>query len=167
MSNKIRPFVTEMKSALFRIIPEEFLLNFNSDELELILNGQPFIDIDDWRLNTIYQGKYNNKHKTVKLFWDCMINLSQEELSKFLQFCTGSSRVPIGGFAALESNRGEISKFCIVSVNLNTGGSKVKNFIKAHTCFNRIDLPMFVNEKQMKDALNYIVQNEILGFGID
>jgi hypothetical protein len=89
--------------------------------------------------------------------------LSQDELSKFLQFCTGSCRVPLGGFSVLESNRGEISKFCIESVNLLSN----RNFIKAHTCFNRIDLPVFPTEQQVRDAIRYIINNEILGFGID
>jgi hypothetical protein len=64
----------------------------------------------------------------------------------------------------LESNRGEISKFCIVSVNFIP---KKINFIKAHTCFNRIDLPIYNTEKELKDAVSYIINNEIFGFGID
>ena len=130
----------------------------------MILNGQPFIDVEEWKNNSIYQGKYNAKHKVIKWFWDILNDLTQEQLSKFLQFCTGCSRVPIGGFSVLESNRGEISKFCIVSVNT---ASKGTNYIKAHTCFNRIDLPIYTNEQQLKEAIGYIINNEILGFGID
>lgn len=137
---------------------------FNSDELELIICGQPFIDVEDWKFNTIYKGKYNAKSKVIKWFWDIMSCLSQKELSSFLQFSTGSSKVPIGGFATLESNRREIAKFCIESSPFI---SKKTNFIRAHTCFNRIDLPLYNNEGQMKEAINYILQNEILGFGID
>ena len=42
-----------------------------------------------------------------------------------------------------------------------------KNFIKAHTCFNRIDLPNYKSKKELKEALKYVSSNEILGFGID
>jgi len=38
---------------------------FNSDELELFINGTPFIDLDDWRTNTIFTGYKAND--TVKL----------------------------------------------------------------------------------------------------
>jgi hypothetical protein len=137
---------------------------FNSDEFELLLNGQPFIDIDDWKQNTIYQGKYNPKHKVIKWFWDVLFTLSQEELSKLLQFCTGSSRVPIGGFGMLESNRGEIAKFCIVPLEYK---SESKNYIKSHTCFNRMELPLFANEEEVKEAVKYVVNGDIIGFGID
>lgn len=92
-----------------------------------------------------------------------MFSLEQKDLSEFLQFCTGTPRVPIGGFPKLQSNRGEISKFCINSI---TYDSKCKNFIKAHTCFNRIDLPMFNNVDQIKEAILFTNLNSI-GFGID
>ena len=72
--------------------------------------------------------------------------------------------MPIGGFSVLESNRGEISKFCIETANYIP---KKINFIRAHTCFNRIDLPMYSTEQEMKDAIDFIVTNEIYGFGID
>ena len=63
----------------------------------------------------------------------------------------------------MESNRGNISKFCITKATLNPG----KNYIRAHTCFNRLDIPDFKTFKELEDALTYIVKNEILGFGID
>ena len=89
---------------------------------------------------------------------------TQEELSKFLQFSTGSSRVPIKGFKFLESNRGEIAKFCINSIDYNKKGN---NYIKAHTCFNRIDLPIFKSEKEVIESIKFVLNNEIVGFGID
>lgn len=41
------------------------------------------------------------------------------------------------------------------------------NFIRAHTCFNRIDLPNYNSYEELKDAINFILKNEILGFGIE
>lgn len=127
------------------------------------MNGRPFIDVEDWKQNTKYQGKYSAKHKSIKAFWRIMFTLTQEELSQFLQFSTGSQRVPIGGFETLQSNRGEVAKFCITSIPFD---AKKKNFIRAHTCFNRIDLPMFTADEQIREAFSYILQNNT-GFGID
>ena len=171
--NKI--FIDLLKTELFRvknyylynkfiqIIPEDFFYSLNSSEFELILMGCPFIDVEDWKNNTNYKGKYSAKHKTIKAFWKAMSSLEQKDLSEFLQFCTGTQRVPIGGFTKLQSNRNEISKFCITPLNFD---SKNKNFIRAHTCFNRIDLPMFNNEDQIKEAIIFTNKNSI-GFGID
>jgi len=67
-------------------------------------------------------------------------------------------------YSALESNRGEISHFCLVSVDYYP---KKKNYIKAHTCFNRVDIPVYPNKNELIEALDFIVKNEIFGFGID
>jgi E3 ubiquitin-protein ligase NEDD4 len=37
----------------------------------------------------------------------------------------------------------------------------------AHTCFNRLDLPAYPNYDTLKMAMDYVAQNEILGFGIE
>lgn len=35
----------------------------------MILYGVPFIDIEDWRINTEYEGAYYATHKTIIWFW--------------------------------------------------------------------------------------------------
>ena len=42
-----------------------------------------------------------------------------------------------------------------------------KNFIKAHTCFNRIDIPLYKKKEEMVEMIKFIANQEILGFGID
>jgi len=56
---------------------------------------------------------YGQWSMTVKRFWKCMEGYSQLELSRILQFCTGTSRLPLGGFKSLEKSRGEKALFCI------------------------------------------------------
>ena len=155
--------VNLIKQGFNSIIPIKELLIFNSDQLSLLINGTPFIDVDDWRINTTYKN-YEELDEVITIFWDILSNLSQEELSKFLLFCTGSTRVPIGGFKTLESNRGNICKFSITKIEYYP---KQKNFIRAHTCFNRLDLPNFPNREKIKEAIKFAIENETLGFGID
>ena len=164
MKGLYEPFIQKIRESLFKIIPKEIIQMFNSDELELILNGKPNIDLNDWKKFTIYKSPYYSSHKVILWFWEILSNMTQKELSNFLMFCTGTSRVPFGGFSKLESNRGEIAKFTIENRNYIEGK---KNFIKAHTCFNRIDLPNYKSKKELKEALKYVSSNEILGFGID
>lgn len=47
-------FVNEIKNGLYEIIPKKMLKQFTCDEFELILNGTPFIDLEDWRTHTTY-----------------------------------------------------------------------------------------------------------------
>ena len=155
--------IKEIIKGIETIFPVEYLKIFTSDQLGLLINGTPFIDTDDWRMNTKYKD-YQDYDNVIVDFWDIISNLSQEDLSNFLLFCTGSSRVPIGGFKSLESNRGQISKFEIVKTEYYEGK---KNFLKAHTCFNRLDLPNFPNKETLKEAIRFALENEVLGFGIE
>ena len=41
------------------------------------------------------------------------------------------------------------------------------NLPKAHTCFNRLDLPRYPDYATLKKNLDFIAQNEILGFGME
>ena len=155
--------IKEIISGINTIFPVEYLKIFTSDQLGLLINGTPFIDTEDWRMNTQYKN-YKDYDNVIINFWDIISNLSQEELSNFLLFCTGSSRVPIGGFKSLESNRGQIAKFEIVKTEYIAGK---KNFLRAHTCFNRLDLPNFPDKNTLDEAVKFALENEVLGFGIE
>ena len=158
------PFVKKIRDGLFSIIKKDIIQKFTSDELELIINGRPFIDVEDWERNTIYKEPYNEEHQIIQWFWEIINELSQKELSNLLMFSTGTSRVPFGGFAALESNRGNVSQFMIEKAEYEEGQ---RNFVKAHTCFNRLSVPQFETKEEMKEAIKFISSNEIIGFGIE
>ena len=158
------PFIKEIRDNIYAYFSKEVITSFTSDEFELILNGRPFIDIEEWKIFTEYKEPYNANHYIIKWFWDILKDLNQKELSNILLFSTGSGRVPLGGFAVLESNRGNISRFRIEMSPYEKG---FKNFIKAHTCFNRIDIPLYKNKEEMVEMIKFIANQEILGFGID
>lgn len=46
-------------------------------------------------------------------------------------------------------------------------GGPMCNLPRAHTCFNRLDLPRYPTYERMKTALDFIAHNEILGFGME
>lgn len=70
-------------------------------DLQLIVCGLGKIDINDWKSNT------RLKHCTpdsniVKWFWKAVESFDEERRARLLQFVTGSSRVPLQGFKALQ-----------------------------------------------------------------
>ena len=164
MKGLYEPFIKKIRESFFKIIPKEAIQIFTSDELELLINGKPYIDLEEWKMYTEYKEPYHANHQVIKWFWEILNEYSQKELSNLLMFATGVSRVPFGGFAALESNRGNISKFTIESIPYVYG---TKNFVKAHTCFNRLDIPIFNTKNELKEAINFVSSNEIIGFGIE
>ena len=164
MKGLYEPFIKKIRESLFQLIPKDVIQKFTSDELELLINGRPYIDVEEWRMFTDYKEPYNNNHRVINWFWEILNELTQKELSNLLMFSTGASRVPFGGFGALESNRGNVSKFTIESTPYEKGK---KNFVKAHTCFNRLDIPIFNNKNELKEAIQFVSSNEIIGFGIE
>ena len=158
------PFIEKIKEGLFSVIAKDKINAFTSNELELIINGRPFIDLEEWRQFTLYKGSYNQDHIVIKWFWEILSEFTQKELSNLLLFATGASRVPLGGFEVLESNGGTIYKFTIEYINYV---KNQKNFIKAHTCFNRIDLPCYPTKEELEEALRFVSEQEMWGFGIE
>ena len=163
MVKKSKNLVKYIQDGLFKYIPKYILKSVNAYELELLICGRPFIDVNEWKQNSIYKGKFSKSSSCVKWFWEEIFKLNQENLRRFLQFSTGSSRVPINGFQNLESNRGELAKYCLNSVPYNKNGN---NYIRAHTCFNRLDVPQFKKKEEVHDAIQFVLKN-ITGFGID
>ncbi len=75
---------------------------------------------------------------------------------------TGTSGVPSRGFSVLQGNDGNIRQFCINGVS--------KDFTlypKAHTCFNRIDLPVYSSKDELREKLTVAVATSATGFDIE
>jgi hypothetical protein len=143
------------------VVPETLLSILDFQELELLLHGLPNIDMDDWVNNTICTGEHAANQKVIQWFWEIVRGFEHEQKAKLLQFVTGTSGVPSQGFAALQGNDGNIRRFTIhIDKNL-------KVFPKAHTCFNRIDLPVYKSKAEFSKFLTMAINMESTGFGIE
>ena len=166
------------------MIPNQLLRPFDERELELVICGISNIDVNDWKQYT------RLKHCTpetpqVLWFWQVIINLSQrfmlyidayyvffkvvesyasEMRARLLQFVTGSSRVPLQGFKALQGNTGAATPR-LFTIHL-TNDVPIQNLPKAHTCFNRIDLPPYDSYQLLYDKLSQAVE-ETCGFAVE
>ena len=99
-----RPQLEKIQQGFYEVVPREWVHFLTVDELETALCGQNDIDLTDWKSNTEYRGFIlNDKSVTVYRFWYAMGTYSQAELGRILQYCTGTSRLPLGGFSELES----------------------------------------------------------------
>jgi len=98
----IEPKVKSLLDGIYHVVPKDFFQIFDIQEVEMLLYGLPFIDVNDWEGTTTYKGSYYKNHQIVKWFWESMKELNQEQLSKFFYFCTGSTRPPVEGFRYLD-----------------------------------------------------------------
>jgi len=157
----------EMLNGFYEIIPEALLSIFDFQELELLLCGLPNIDMEDWMKHTEYGGEFARgggpRHKVVEWFWQTVSNdFNEEQRARLLQFVTGTSGVPAQGFSHLQGNDGNIRLFTINSIGLSQS-----LYPRAHTCFNRIDLPVYKSKGDLKQHLTLAIQLEATGFDIE
>eukprot|EP00347_Sterkiella_histriomuscorum_P023957 403332801 len=154
LSKDVETEMNEFLKGFYQVIPHNLIQVFDNDEVEFIMNGVPSIDVNDWKSHTEYKGQFEQKagnHQVVKWFWEILEKLTQEQIRKFLLFCTGSPTVPIEGFRGLQSNRNRVCLFQLQSVPFT---DHRYSLIKAHTCFNRLDIPLF---KKKEDLYNNII----------
>ncbi|KAI8340111.1 hypothetical protein BC941DRAFT_468384 [Chlamydoabsidia padenii] len=140
------------------VIPASLIQIFNEQELELLISGLPDIDLDDWKNNTEYVN-YTNSAMQIQWFWRAVRSFDQEERAKLLQFATGTSKVPLEGFAHLQGSGG-VQKFQIVK---DYNSSRLPS---AHTCFNQIDLPCYQNYETLRANLVKAINECSTGFAL-
>ncbi|CAG9536021.1 unnamed protein product [Cercopithifilaria johnstoni] len=158
MTGSINQQLNAFLEGFYEIIPKHLISIFNEQELELLISGLPNVDIDDLYANTEYK-TYTKSSSQIQWFWKALRSFEQEDRAKFLQFVTGTSKVPLQGFAALEGMNGT-QKF---SIHLDSRSPD--RLPTAHTCFNQLDLPQYETYDKLRDMLLLAVRECTEGFG--
>ncbi|KAI8065072.1 hypothetical protein BDF21DRAFT_496674 [Thamnidium elegans] len=144
------------KEGFNQLIPQDLVNVFDERELELLIGGIAEIDVDDWKKHTDYRG-YTEQDDVIQWFWKCIRTWDSEKKSRLLQFTTGTSRIPVNGFKDLQGSDGP-RRFTIEK------SGEVTQLPKAHTCFNRIDMPPYKSYETLVAKLTMAVE-ETVGFG--
>ena len=77
--------------------------------------------------------------------------MTAEERSRLLLFCTGSMRPPATGFGSLMGyNGGEDVRFTVALIS----GAEVGRLPTAAACFNKLNLPEYATERELKAKIN-------------
>ncbi|XP_053678583.1 E3 ubiquitin-protein ligase Nedd-4-like [Anopheles nili] len=142
------------------LVPLNLLKIFDEHELELLMCGIQCIDLRDWKRNTLYKGDYYPNHLVIQWFWRAVLSFSTEMRARLLQFVTGTSRVPMNGFKELYGSNGP------QMFTIEKWGTP-ENYPRAHTCFNRLDLPPYENYHQLKERLVQAVEGSQGFSGVD
>ncbi|XP_068603839.1 E3 ubiquitin-protein ligase HECW1 [Brachionichthys hirsutus] len=143
----------------YEVVDSRLVSVFDARELELVIAGTVEIDLSDWRSNTEYRGGYHDGHIVMRWFWAAVERFNNEQRLRLLQFVTGTSSVPYEGFAALRGSNG-LRRFCIEK------WGKVTSLPRAHTCFNRLDLPPYPSYSMLYEKLLIAVE-ETSTFGLE
>ncbi|XP_056599683.1 E3 ubiquitin-protein ligase HECW1 isoform X2 [Triplophysa dalaica] len=143
----------------YEVVDSRLVSVFDARELELVIAGTAEIDLNDWRNNTEYRGGYHDGHIVVRWFWGAVERFNNEQRLRLLQFVTGTSSVPYEGFTALRGSNG-LRRFCIEK------WGKITSLPRAHTCFNRLDLPPYPSYTMLYEKLLIAVE-ETSTFGLE
>lgn len=125
-------------------VTENAMTLCSAREVEGIICGKKELTDDDisvLRLHTTYKGVFHDEHPVIHWFWEVLSALSVSLKYKFLEFVTGSDRLPIGG----------ISK---VGLIIQSTEQDCNALPSSHTCFNILELPRsYVSADQLRSKL--------------
>ncbi|XP_033327204.1 apoptosis-resistant E3 ubiquitin protein ligase 1 isoform X3 [Megalopta genalis] len=154
LASSIRNEVEYFLRGLNELIPDNLLGIFDENELELLLCGTGEYSVADLRAHHIANGSSPEFLRVLDWFWTAVSNFTQEEMARLLQFTTGCSQLPPGGFQQLNP------RFQI------TAAPTFANLPTAHTCFNQLCLPDYECYDHFERALLLAISEGTEGFGM-
>jgi E3 ubiquitin-protein ligase HUWE1 len=161
MTSAIRSQIESFLDGFYDMVPPELITIFSPTELELLICGLPDVDVEDLHANTEYSS-YQQGDKVIQWFWEAIRSFDREERAQFVQFVTGTSKVPLGGFANLQGMRGPQR----MSIHRAYGDAATAVPLPtAHTCFNQLDLPAYSSAVELREKLLLAIKEGSEGFG--
>ncbi|KAM4734623.1 putative E3 ubiquitin-protein ligase HERC3 [Anableps anableps] len=133
----------EFKRGFFQVCDQQLVKLFSPEELQGVLVGG---DVYDWvklKQNTQYEW-VDDKHPTIRMFWEVFNELTEEEKKDFLWFLTGFRKVPVLGM-------GQIGM--IIRIKQIQSGSHDQHFPESLTCHSILELPLYSTKEIMRKRL--------------
>uniref|UniRef100_A0A2K5J721 E3 ubiquitin-protein ligase NEDD4-like n=1 Tax=Colobus angolensis palliatus TaxID=336983 RepID=A0A2K5J721_COLAP len=158
--NRVQKQMNAFLEGFTELLPIDLIKIFDENELELLMCGLGDVDVNDWRQHSIYKNGYCPNHPVIQWFWKAVLLMDAEKRIRLLQFVTGTSRVPMNGFAELYGSNGP------QLFTIEQWGSPEK-LPRAHTCFNRLDLPPYETFEDLREKLLMAVENAQGFEGVD
>ncbi|XP_040193579.1 E3 ubiquitin-protein ligase NEDD4-like isoform X11 [Rana temporaria] len=158
--NRVQKQMNAFLEGFTELIPIDLIKIFDENELELLMCGLGDVDVNDWRQHTLYKNGYCANHPAIQWYWKAVLLMDAEKRIRLLQFVTGTSRVPMNGFAELYGSNGPQ----LFTIELWGSPEKLP---RAHTCFNRLDLPPYDSFEELREKLLMAVENAQGFEGVD
>jgi ankyrin repeat protein len=144
----VREQLGAFRAGFCSLIPRGLIESFSADELTRMLCGQVTIDMTYLKNHTQYR-RYNTQSAQIQWLWTFLEESSDVFRSTFLQFVTGSGRLPLQG-----------SDWFITIEQWMT----VEELPRASTCTNTLYLPAYLSLDVLKERLTVAVSEGHQGF---
>eukprot|EP00536_Pseudo-nitzschia_multiseries_P003124 jgi/Psemu1/295109/fgenesh1_pm.44_\ len=143
----------EFERGFNQVMAESSLDILTAEELDLLVTGTPVLDFGALEQSCEYEGGFDADSAVVKNVWKWVRSTTLPTQEKFLRFCTGSSKGPMGGLGEMP-------------FKIQRAGPDSSQLPTAHTCFNTLIVPDYGdNYDKLSDRLGRAII-ECEGFGL-
>ena len=173
------------------VIDRRHVNMFNGKELRQLISGKDGGDfsVDELAASAHYASGYSHSSDQVVWLWQVLRELDMEDRQRFLQFCTGSSRPPLLGFASMQppfaiqrwvapdqqqgpaagarggsgggSGSGGAPQPAERSfLDRVFGNDDVQHLPMAATCFNLLKLPQYTSKRNLQERLLVAIRSK-------
>jgi E3 ubiquitin-protein ligase TRIP12 len=145
------------------VFPSSALKMFYPEELEMVFCGANQSVGETWDLKTLMEccrpdHGYTHESRAIQFLFEVMASYNAQERRKFLQFVTGSPRLPVGGFKALQPPLTIVRKTIDLPSDANSFLPSVM------TCVNYLKLPDYSTIETMRERLRVAADEGQMSF---
>jgi E3 ubiquitin-protein ligase TRIP12 len=153
LGSGVRRQIDAFSAGFSEVFPYSALRAFTPDELVMLFGRTD----EDWSLETLMDSikadhGYNLDSKSVRNLLQTMSQYTPEERRDFLQFITGSPKLPIGGFKSLTP------MFTVVCKPAEPPYTSDDYLPSVMTCVNYLKMPDYSTSDVLREKLNVAVQ---------
>ena len=154
----VRGEMSSLLAGFYDVLPLDGLkaCGITHTDLGLLLSGVQTVSVGDWKASANAAAASRTHPELVEWFWQILESVDDEARCRVLQFSTGMSRLPAGGFRALEP-RFELKVQISASID---------HLPSAHTCFNTLELPPYTSRASLDAKLMMAVVEGTGGFAL-
>jgi E3 ubiquitin-protein ligase TRIP12 len=160
MSKGVERQFTALKNGFNTVFPLHYLSIFHPEEISGLLCGS---QLQMWNIRELQEHVkldhgYTYDSKVVHCFFQILTNFNRDEQEKFLQFVTGSPRLPIGGFSSLNP------PLTVVRKSVEQGTNPDTLLPSVMTCVNYLKLPPYNSMEVMKERILTALNQGLMSF---
>jgi E3 ubiquitin-protein ligase HERC2 len=140
--------VAAVREGMAKVVPVPLLSLFVGAELEMMVCGNPEINVDVLKTIATYKG-ISPSSQLVQWFWTTLENFTVNERSLFLRFVWGRTRLPrtVSDFKGRDF---------VVQV-MEKHGFPDDYLPEAYTCFFLVKLPRYSSQEVLREKLKYAI----------
>lgn len=145
ISEEMRVVAATIRAGIATIIPPVSLLLMSGGELEMLVCGDPCIDLSVLKTKTQLEG-WSSSDPFKVYFWSMLEEFSPKELSMLIRFSWGRSRLP------------KKSDFTWKVTKLDCSNYD-QRLPEAHTCFFQICIPPYSSKEIAAEKIKYAIHS--------